>query len=106
MEVWAGGLKVIIGMILRFEDKRSAVLNRSGCSSEIRMEKNKTFLTIKLTQSLQHKYRSKRRKAGRDLCLTGDRTVPNLDTRRYFLKKKIKTIRVYIRKYVNVFFCG
>lgn len=43
MEVWAGGLKVIIGMILRFEDKRPAFLNRSGRSSEIRMGKKYFF---------------------------------------------------------------
>lgn len=35
MEVWTGGLKVIIGMILPREAKRSAFLNRSGTSSEV-----------------------------------------------------------------------
>lgn len=50
MEVRIGGLKVIIGMILPREHKRSAFLNRSGTSSEIWGKK--TFFLHEKSRSL------------------------------------------------------
>lgn len=78
MEVWTGGLKAIIGMILPRKDKR--FLNRSGTSSEIWGKKRPFYMKNHAISTVQIQ---KQKEKGRPRPLAGYRTAPNPHTSRY-----------------------